>query len=81
MHADHRLVEARLDRFVRDRLTPAVHRDHHALTAQAWVAPGEPVPFADAVARDLLQHVRHEDDFTLMVVGTEGPAAGHAPGR
>jgi serine phosphatase RsbU (regulator of sigma subunit) len=37
--------------------------------------------FADAVARDLLQHVRHEDDFTLMVVGTEGPAAGHAPGR
>ncbi|HMO11503.1 MAG TPA: hypothetical protein PKB06_08390, partial [Actinotalea sp.] len=51
MHADHRLVEARLDRFVRDRLTPAVHRDHHALTAQAWVAPGEPVPFADAVAR------------------------------
>jgi alpha-mannosidase len=49
VHADHALVEARLDRFTRDRLLPAVHRDAQPLQAEAWVAPGEPVPFAEAV--------------------------------
>lgn len=49
MHNDHHLVEARLDRFVRDHLTPALYRDAHPLTATAWQVPGEPVPFEHAV--------------------------------
>ncbi|WP_395638069.1 alpha-mannosidase [Pseudolysinimonas sp.] len=51
MHTDTALVEARLARFVRDKLEPAVYRDAHPLTATAWVAPGEPVPFAEAIAQ------------------------------
>ncbi len=49
MHNDHHLVEARLDRFVRDHLTPALYRDAHPLRATAWQVPGEPVPFEHAV--------------------------------
>ena len=49
MHNDHHLVEARLDRFVRDHLTPVLYRDARPLAATAWQAPGEPVPFEHAV--------------------------------
>jgi alpha-mannosidase len=49
MHNDHHLVEARLDRFVRDHLTPALYRDARPLAATAWQVPGEPVPFEHAV--------------------------------
>ncbi len=49
MHNDHALVEARLDRFVRDHLRPALYRDARPLSASAWSVPGEPVPFAEAV--------------------------------
>jgi len=45
-----------------DRLTEAAVR-HRDLTGQA---------FADAVARELLPHVRHPDDFTLLVVEMTG---------
>lgn len=48
MHNDHSLVEARLDRFVRDHLTPALYRDARPLAATAWQVPREPVPFAEA---------------------------------
>jgi serine phosphatase RsbU (regulator of sigma subunit) len=41
-----------------DRILEAAAR-HHALAGPAFV---------DAVARDLLQHVRHADDFTLLGV-------------
>jgi hypothetical protein len=41
-----------------DRL-PEVAARHRELSGQA---------FADALARDLLADVRHEDDFTLLVV-------------
>jgi alpha-mannosidase len=51
MHSDQTLVEARLARFVRDKLQPALYRDAHPLAATAWTAPGEPVPFAEAVAQ------------------------------
>ncbi|MFT4123429.1 MAG: glycoside hydrolase family 38 C-terminal domain-containing protein [Microbacteriaceae bacterium] len=51
MHDDHELVEARLDRFLRDRLRPALHRDARPLQATAWSVPGEPVPFAEATAQ------------------------------
>ncbi len=49
MHNDHALVEARLDRFVRDHLTPALYRDARPLAATAWAVEREPVPFATAV--------------------------------
>ncbi|MFN4001247.1 alpha-mannosidase [Microcella sp.] len=49
MHNDHSLVEARLDRFVRDHLTPALYRDARPLAATAWPVDREPVPFETAV--------------------------------
>jgi alpha-mannosidase len=51
MHDNTALVEARIDRFVRDRITPAVYRRAVPLTITAWEAPGEPVPFAEAVSQ------------------------------
>ncbi len=49
MHDDTDLVELRIARWVRERLVPAVHRRRTPLEVTAWVAPGEPVPFAEAV--------------------------------
>ena len=51
MHDNTALVEARIDRFVRDRIVPAVYRRAVPLTLTAWEVPGEPVPFADAVGQ------------------------------
>ena len=59
MHDDSALVEARLNRFVRERLQPALYRATSPLTVTAWVAPGEPVSFAEAVSHP----------FTPFVVG------------
>ncbi len=52
MHDDSALVQLRLDRFVRERLVPAIHRMSVPLTLTAWVAPGEPVGFAEAAAQE-----------------------------
>ncbi|PPF66903.1 alpha-mannosidase [Clavibacter michiganensis] len=46
------LAEARVARFVVDRLTPNVYRRRMPLAIEAWDAPGEPVPFAEAVRQD-----------------------------
>ncbi len=51
MHSDHQQVQARLRRFTRDHLVPAIHRDARPLAASAWQVPGEPVPFAAAVGQ------------------------------
>jgi alpha-mannosidase len=51
MHDDSALVELRISRFVRERLGPAVNRATTPVTIEAWDAPGEPVPFADAVGQ------------------------------
>ena len=48
MHQGTKPLEERLDRFIRDRLEPAIYRDHIPLSIQAWQAPREPVPFAFA---------------------------------
>ena len=48
MHQGTKALEERLDRFIRDRLEPAIYRDHIPLSIQAWQAPREPVPFAFA---------------------------------
>jgi alpha-mannosidase len=51
MHDDSTLVELRISRFVRERLRPAVNRSTMRLTIEAWHAPGEPVPFGDAITQ------------------------------
>jgi len=50
MHDDRQLTEQRLRRFRNERLEPAVYREALPLAVSAWAAPGEPVPFTDAVA-------------------------------
>ncbi|NMD54864.1 MULTISPECIES: alpha-mannosidase [Tsukamurella] len=52
MHDDRRLTEERLDRFTREFLNGAVYSHSAPVTVTAWAAPGEPVPFAEAVAQD-----------------------------
>ena len=48
MHDRTALIEMRIERFVRERLAPAVYRARQPLDIQAWEAPGEPVTFAEA---------------------------------
>ena len=45
-------VVERLARFRRERLLPALYRERVPLKISAWEAPGEPVPFAEAVAAE-----------------------------
>ncbi len=52
MYQNSKMTEDRLDRFVRDRIIPAIYRDEIPLTVSAWQAPREPVAFKDAVAMD-----------------------------
>lgn len=51
MHRNDTLALQRIDRLTRDRIVPGLYRATHALTITAWEAPGEPVPFAEAVAQ------------------------------
>src|SRR3954452_6044930 len=46
------LVQARIERELRERVLPAVYSDRLALTVAAWDAPGEPVSFEEAMAGD-----------------------------
>jgi alpha-mannosidase len=50
LYQQNQLVELRVDRFVRERLAPAVERASVPVTIEAWEVPDEPVPFAQAVA-------------------------------
>ncbi|WP_433275113.1 glycoside hydrolase family 38 C-terminal domain-containing protein [Pseudonocardia xinjiangensis] len=52
MHDDSDLVLPRIARFVRERLHPALYRDRVPVLVTAWDAPGEPVPFAEAVRQE-----------------------------
>ena len=51
MHDRSKLIEARIRRLIDERVLPAVYSDPRPLDISAWVVPGEPVPFADAVAQ------------------------------
>jgi len=51
VHDDTALLSARLDRFLRDRLEPALHRDAVPLDVTAWHVPDEPVPFDEAAGQ------------------------------
>jgi alpha-mannosidase len=52
MHRNPTLVRARIERFIGERIRPALYRDSVALDLVAWEVPGEPVPFTDAVGQD-----------------------------
>ena len=52
MHDNTKLVEMRVDRFVRERIVPALYHRRTPLAVSQWVVPGEPVPFAEAIAAD-----------------------------
>ncbi len=49
MHDNRLLVEARILRFLNERLSPAVWPVSVPLEVSFWEAPGEPVPFASAL--------------------------------
>ncbi|MEE1742535.1 glycoside hydrolase family 38 C-terminal domain-containing protein [Streptomyces sp. BE147] len=49
MHDDRTLTEERLDRVLRERIRPAIHPRTAPLDIEVWHAPGEPVPFTEAV--------------------------------
>ena len=51
MHDDSRLVLERINRFLTERIAPAVYRQRIPLTVTSWEVPDEPVPFADAVGQ------------------------------
>ena len=50
MHDDSALVERRIRRELMERVMPAMYRASVPLAVTAWEAPGEPVPYAQAVA-------------------------------
>ncbi|AXJ10070.1 glycoside hydrolase family 38 C-terminal domain-containing protein [Arthrobacter sp. PM3] len=52
MHDDRRLTEVRLDRFVRDRIAPAVYPRTVPLTLSSWDVPDEPVPVLTALQHE-----------------------------
>ena len=52
MHDDRRLTEVRLDRFLRDRIGPAVYPRSVPLTLSSWDAPDEPVPVLEALRQE-----------------------------
>ncbi|NEB79825.1 alpha-mannosidase [Streptomyces sp. SID14478] len=49
MHDDRNLVEARLDRVLRERIRPAVHPATTPLTVEIWSTAGEPVPVPEGL--------------------------------
>ncbi|TPW72785.1 glycoside hydrolase family 38 C-terminal domain-containing protein [Schumannella sp. 10F1B-5-1] len=51
MHDTAALIEARIRRSYRERILPAAYRDTAPVEVTAWEAPGEPVPFAEAVGQ------------------------------
>ena len=52
MHQDRELTERRIARFLAQRLTPWIWASPVPLQAEAWVCPGEPVPFTTAAAQE-----------------------------
>jgi len=52
LHDDRRITEVRLDRFLRDRIAPAVYPRSLPLTLSSWDAPDEPVPALEALRHE-----------------------------
>ena len=52
MYSPTELAEMRsIDRFVRDRLSPAIYRVTAAVSISSWEVPDEPVPFAEVMQK------------------------------
>lgn len=54
MHKNSTLVRARIERFIGERVRPALYRDRVQLDLRAWEVPEEPVPFAEAIGQDFV---------------------------
>jgi alpha-mannosidase len=52
LHDDRRITEVRLERFVRERITPAVYSRSLPLTLSSWDVPDEPVPALEAMRQN-----------------------------
>lgn len=52
MHDDRRITEVRLQRFVRERITPAIYSRTIPLALSSWDAPDEPVPALEAMRQE-----------------------------
>ena len=52
MHPDESPILGRVKRMVRERVLPNVVRRSAPVSIEAWLAPDEPVPFAEAVAQE-----------------------------
>ncbi|MGJ5751891.1 alpha-mannosidase [Streptomyces puniciscabiei] len=50
MHDERRRIEERAERLHHQRIKPAIYAATTPLAVEAWQAPGEPVPFAEAAA-------------------------------
>ncbi len=70
MHDRTALIEMRIERFVRERLAPAVYRARQPLDIRAWEAPGEPVTFAEA----------QDAAYRPFAIGTPWAGRGGPPG-
>ncbi|WP_411375624.1 alpha-mannosidase [Arthrobacter sp. MPF02] len=52
MHDDRRITEVRLERFVRERIIPAVYSRTLPLALSSWDVPDEPVPVLEAMRQE-----------------------------
>ncbi|MCI1661669.1 MAG: glycosyl hydrolase-related protein [Actinomyces sp.] len=50
MHQNQKLVEARIERVLTQRIVPAVYSARVPVELRAWEAPGEPVPVSEGLA-------------------------------
>ena len=51
MEETHERTLERTRRYLRDRLRPRLYRDVRPARVSAWTTPGEPIPFAEAIAQ------------------------------
>jgi alpha-mannosidase len=54
LHDDRRITEVRLDRFVRERIIPAIYTRSVPLTLSSWDVPDEPVTVMEALRHDFV---------------------------
>jgi alpha-mannosidase len=52
MHIDKNNVERRIKRFLEQRIPPALYRLREPMELSVWTAPGEPVPFSEAIKQE-----------------------------
>jgi alpha-mannosidase len=58
LHDDRRITEVRLDRFLRERITPAIYGRSVPLELSSWDVPDEPVPVLEALRQEFVPQER-----------------------